>query len=329
MGQGVGVVFPRAVDLVADLPIAVVVTLGDIGVSHPVGGLRRGAGAVVGGDDHVGRPGGGGELGETVEAGHPGPRVAVALVGRPMVAVGIAAAGIAQGPQPHLGQQRGGRGGVQVAVPHRCVDAENPRIGGAEGGGGVDGDGDAGGGGGRDQPQIVHIERALGGRRSALDPETGEIGAVERAAEGGKRDSHLLPGVRKGRRESHGARRGFVAAADGHAAAHNLERLAAGGAAVDPKAHAGVGGRIEPGAMDRQRAKARGGGDRQGGASAVDKGARAGRCGIEAPVLPAIHQRIRIDQEVRLGDRLRPRRRCEQQRGQTGKVTANRGHKGG
>src|SRR5581483_5132490 len=54
---GVGVVLPVgavlavAVDLVADLPVLHAVVLGDVGVLDPRGGLGRGAGAVVRGDD--------------------------------------------------------------------------------------------------------------------------------------------------------------------------------------------------------------------------------------------------------------------------------------
>src|SRR6185437_4834471 len=138
VGLPVGPVGAVAVDLVADLPVLDAVAVGHVGVLDPGGGQRRGAGAVVDGDDRL-RPGrlGGGH--EVAEAGVRRVVPALGDVGLPVVDIGVGPARVAQRVDPGRLEQAGDGGVVHVAVVDSGVEADGVGRDGAQAGVGVHG----------------------------------------------------------------------------------------------------------------------------------------------------------------------------------------------
>ncbi len=139
VGLPAAAVVAVAVVLVADLPVLRPVPLGDVGVPDPVGGLLRGAGAVVG-DDHRLAAGGADGAHERVEAGAGGHVSAGGGVVLPVVDVAVGAAGVAHHLHARGAHQVGDLRVVHVGVPDGGVHPERRLVDGAEADSGVDGD---------------------------------------------------------------------------------------------------------------------------------------------------------------------------------------------
>ena len=214
-----------------------------------------------------------------------------------MIFVGQRTARQADHARAQLIEQRNRRGGVVVAVPHRRIQSEPARVGGADGLAGIDGKMNHGRGR-QDgvQLNVIQIKSGFGGARLVLNDKAGKIVRVGHA-QGRQGNRVLLPGIgqRRGQKIT-GVLRGVVKGAV------HLKLLSAHRTAIEPKADAGEAGIRQAGMAQSEATVGVGDGDTDGIGAGMDRGGGIGKAVRTAitSIRPAVDQRIGVEGHVGL-----------------------------